>query len=67
MKYMLLIHQGDTPTPRDPEAWGRLSQEEQQAVFADYQALNQTPGVTPACRWRTRRWPRRSGCRMAGR
>jgi hypothetical protein len=44
---MLLIHQGDTPTPRDPEAWGRLSQEEQQAVFADYQALNQTPGVTP--------------------
>ena len=47
MKYMLLIHQGDTPTPRDPEAWGRLSQEEQQAVFADYQTLNQTPGVTP--------------------
>jgi hypothetical protein len=44
---MLLIHQGDTPTPRDREAWGRLSQEEQQAVFADYQALNQTPGVTP--------------------
>jgi hypothetical protein len=29
MKYMLLIHQGSTPTPRDPEAWGRLSQEEQ--------------------------------------
>jgi hypothetical protein len=47
VKYMLLIHQGDTPTPRDPEAWGRLSQEEQQAVFADYQTLNQTPGVTP--------------------
>jgi hypothetical protein len=47
VKYMLLIHQGDTPTPRDPEAWGRLSQEEQQAVFADYQRLNQTPGVTP--------------------
>jgi hypothetical protein len=47
MKYMLLIYQGDTPTPRDPEAWGRLSEEEQQAVFADYQALNQTPGVTP--------------------
>jgi hypothetical protein len=47
MKYMLLIHQGDTPTPRDPEAWGRLSQEEQAAVFRDYQAINQTPGVTP--------------------
>ena len=47
MKYMLLIHQGSTPTPRDPEAWASLSQEEQQAVFADYQAINETPGVTP--------------------
>jgi hypothetical protein len=46
MKYMLLIHQGSTPTPRDPEAWNRLSEEEQQAVFADYQAINQNPGVT---------------------
>jgi hypothetical protein len=44
---MLLIHQGDTPTPRDSEAWGRLSEDEQRAVFADYQAINQTPGVTP--------------------
>src|SRR3954462_7348883 len=47
MKYMLLIHQGTTPTPRDPEAWARLPEEEQQAVFAAYQQLNQTPGVTP--------------------
>jgi len=47
MKYMLLIHQGDTPTPRDPEAWATLSQEEQKRVFADYQAINRTPGVTP--------------------
>jgi hypothetical protein len=46
MKYMLLIHQGSTPTPRDPEAWNRLSQEEQQSVFADYKALNENPGVT---------------------
>lgn len=46
MKYMLLIHQGTTPTPRDPEAWATLPEEEQQAVFADYQAINQTPGVT---------------------
>ena len=46
MKYMLLIHQGSTPTPRDPEAWNRLPEEEQQAVFADYQAINQNPGVT---------------------
>jgi hypothetical protein len=47
MKYILLIHQGDTPTPRSPEEWGRLSENEQKAVFADYQAINQTPGVTP--------------------
>ena len=47
MKYLLLIHQGDTPTPRDPEAWATLSEEEQNQVFADYQAINQTPGVTP--------------------
>ena len=47
MKYLLLIHQGDTPTPRDPEAWGRLSEDEQNAVFADYKAINETPGVTP--------------------
>jgi hypothetical protein len=47
MKYLLLIHQGDSPTPRDAEAWATLSAEEQQAVYADYQAINQTPGVTP--------------------
>jgi hypothetical protein len=47
MRYMLLIHQGDTPTPRDPEAWAALSEEEQKAIYADYQAINRTPGVTP--------------------
>ena len=47
MKYLLLIHQGDTPTPRDPDACARLSEDEQKAVYADYQAINQTPGVTP--------------------
>jgi hypothetical protein len=47
MKYMLLIHQGDAPTPQSPEEWGRLSEDEQKAVYADYQAINQTPGVSP--------------------
>src|SRR4029078_8510268 len=47
MNYLLLIHQGTTPTPRDPEAWATLSEEEQNQVYADYQALNQPPGVTP--------------------
>ena len=46
MKYMLLIHQGDAPTPRDPEAWATLSDDEQKAVYADYQAVNQIAGVT---------------------
>ena len=45
MKYMLLIHQVDSPTPRSPEAWARLPEDEQKAVYADYQAINQTPGV----------------------
>jgi hypothetical protein len=47
MKYMLLIHQGSAPTPRDPDAWARLSEDEQKAVYSDYMAINQTPGVTP--------------------
>jgi hypothetical protein len=46
MKYMLLIHQGTTPVPGSPE-WERLSEDEQKAVYADYQAINETPGVTP--------------------
>jgi hypothetical protein len=50
MKYMLLIHQGTTPLPGSPE-WERLSEDEQKAVYADYQAVNQTAGVTPADVW----------------
>jgi hypothetical protein len=46
MKYMLLIQYGDTPVPPSEE-WNRLSQDEQKAVFAGYQAVNETPGVTP--------------------
>ena len=47
MKYILLIHQGAAPTPRDEEAWASLSEDEQNAVYADYKAINETPGVTP--------------------
>jgi hypothetical protein len=50
VKYMLLIHQGDTPTPGSPEAWAQLSEEEQKQVYADYQAVTETPGVTPGMR-----------------
>jgi hypothetical protein len=47
MKYMLLIHQGDTPTPNDPDAWARLSEDEQKAVYDAYRSINETPGVSP--------------------
>ena len=47
MKYMLLIHQGTAPTPRSPEQWSRLSEDEQNAVYADYKAINENPGVSP--------------------
>ena len=42
MKYMLLIQQ-----PDDPETWSKLTDDEQKQVAADYQAINQTHGVTP--------------------
>jgi hypothetical protein len=49
MKYMLLIHQGTTPVPgSDP--WESLSDDEKAAVYADYKALNETPGVEPGVR-----------------
>lgn len=46
MQYVALIYQGSTPLPGTPE-WEALPAEEQQRVYADYGALNQTPGVTP--------------------
>src|SRR3954454_22466371 len=49
MKYMLLIHQGTTPLPGSDE-WDGLSDEQKGAVYAAYQELNQTPGVTPGVR-----------------
>ena len=47
MKYMLLIHQGAAPTPRSPEEWDSLSQDEQNAIYGAYREINQTPGVSP--------------------
>jgi hypothetical protein len=46
MKYVCLIYQGSTPLP-GTDAWSELSEEEQQKVYADYGALNATPGVEP--------------------
>ncbi len=46
MQYMMLIYQGTTPTPPSPE-WEALPDEDKQAVYQGYRALNETPGVTP--------------------
>lgn len=46
MKYVMLIYQGTTPLPGSDE-WQSLGEDEQKAVYAGYQALNQTPGMTP--------------------
>ena len=46
MKYMLLIHQGATPLPGSDE-WTSLPEEEKNAVYSAYKALNETPGVSP--------------------
>jgi hypothetical protein len=42
MKFMLLIQQGPAL-----DEYQRLSPEEQKQVATDYQAINETPGVTP--------------------
>jgi hypothetical protein len=41
MKYIMLIYQG---TAQERQA--ALAEEEQKKVYADYQAINETPGVT---------------------
>jgi hypothetical protein len=46
MQYALLIYQGTTPLP-DTDAWASLPAAEQQAIYADYAALNTRAGVTP--------------------
>jgi hypothetical protein len=42
MKYVMLIYQGDAL-----ERQAALAEDDQKQVYADYQGINQTPGVTP--------------------
>jgi len=42
MKYVMVIYQGDAQ-----ERQAALPEEEQKQVYADYQEINQMPGVTP--------------------
>ena len=46
MKYMLLIHQGTTPTPPSDE-WDALPEDERNAIYGAYKAIGETPGVSP--------------------
>jgi len=46
MQFVLLIYQGTTPTPNSEE-WKTFSDEEKKKIYAEYEAVNKTPGVTP--------------------
>jgi hypothetical protein len=46
MKYMLLIHPGSVSTPEQRSEYDQLSEQDQQAVFAEYVAIGQDPRVT---------------------
>jgi len=45
MQFVLLIYQGTTPLP-NTDAWKALPKDEQRAIYADYAALNETPGLS---------------------
>jgi hypothetical protein len=45
-QFVLMIYQGTTPLPGTAE-WDAMPKEQQTQVYADYAALNQTPGVSP--------------------
>jgi hypothetical protein len=47
MRYMLLIHPGDAPTPYTPDGWARLSDAEREEVTTTYRAIDEAPGVSP--------------------
>jgi|SRR5579863_2470351 len=46
MKFILLIYQGTTALPGS-DRWKAMPEAQQKAIYADYAALNKTPGVTP--------------------
>ncbi|HTU80379.1 MAG TPA: hypothetical protein VMF09_16635 [Solirubrobacteraceae bacterium] len=45
MKCVMLIYQGSTPPPGS-EASNALGEDALKQIYADYAAVNQTPGVT---------------------
>lgn len=47
MKYTLLIYQGSTPTPDDPDAWANRPEEQKQEIYQGYRSLSEAPGYQP--------------------
>jgi hypothetical protein len=46
MQYVMLIYHGATPPLPSSDAWKALSQDEQRAIYAQYDEINKTSGVT---------------------
>jgi len=46
MQFVLLIYQGTTPLPKSEE-WKTFSDEKKKTIYAEYEALNKTPGIIP--------------------
>ena len=45
-RYILLIHQGEAPTPQAPAAWEQLPEQDREAITREYRMIRETPGVT---------------------
>ena len=45
MQFVLLVFQGSTPLPGTP-AWDAVPEDDQQAIYADYAAINAADGIT---------------------
>jgi hypothetical protein len=46
MQFVMLIYQGTTPVPENKDAWASVPEEQRKAIYAEYAALNGTPGMT---------------------
>ena len=46
MQFVLMIYQGDTPTPNDEERWASLPEDEQQAIYREYGEMNAMEALT---------------------
>jgi hypothetical protein len=49
MKFVMLIHPRGAPTPESRE-WEQVPEEERRAAYLGYEAIRETPGVTPGFR-----------------